>query len=465
MYINQQNLTNQIIERIAYLRTCELPEDVVISAKRCLIDYCGVVLAGAKVSEKKVKQYITQVALCGTCGSTSVYGLQSETDVYTAALINGINAHLIELDDGHRFGMMHMGAPVISALLAFAEHRDIDGEQLLRGIICAYDVSIALSRHMQPGHKLKGYHATGTCCTVGAAVGIAMLMNQDEEQLRGTISAAATSAAGLLEVIDDASELKPYNIGRAAMDAVAAAITGASGFKGPDDVVGGKRGFFAALASAEDYKKIKENCVLFNKESFAITEIYTKPYAACRHCHPAIEGALKVREQLLSEHVDITSENVKQITVQTYKLAIGGHDHIMIHNVSSAKMSTPYASSVALLTGRGGMNAYNDDMLQNTEVQKLMERFTVILSDELNQLAPKKRAAIVEVELADGQVFSSRVDYPLGEPENPMSDQILEDKMIELALLGGKNEDEIRDIINIIRDYEEQANALFEKLK
>lgn len=463
--MNQQSLTNQIIERTEYLRVCEISENVIHFAKRCLVDYCGVVLAGANVSENKVKKYFSQIVLNGTSGNTSVYGLGLKTDVYTAALINGINAHLIELDDGHRFGMMHMGAPVISALLAFAENRNLDGERLLRGIICAYDVSIALARQMQPGHKLKGYHATGTCCTVGAAVGIALLMNQNKEQIRGTISAAATSAAGLLEVIDDASELKPYNIGRAAMDAVAAAMTGFSGFKGPDDAIGGKRGFFAALAPAENYEKIKENCVLFNKENYAITEIYTKPYAACRHCHPAIEGALKVREQLMAENVEITANNVKRITVQTYKLAIEGHNHTTIHNVSSAKMSTPYAATVALLTGRGGMSAYNDDMLQNTEVQKLMERFTVVLSDELNQLAPKKRAAIVEVELTDGRRFNCRVDYPLGEPENPMSDQVLEDKMTELAMLGGKNADTIQNIIQIIRNYEEQANALFEKLQ
>lgn len=462
--MEQSNLTQQIIDRVELLSTHEIPENVLHSAKRCLLDYCGVVLAGAKISEVKVNQYLSRLSKIGTRGNTSCYGLGIKTDVYTAALINGINAHLIELDDGHRFGMMHMGAPVISALLAYAENRDISGEKLLRGIICAYDVSIALARHMQPGHKLKGYHATGTCCTVGAAVGIALLMDQDKEQLRGTISAAATSASGLLEVIDDASELKPYNIGRAAMDAVAAAMTGFSGFRGPVDVIGGKRGFFAALASSEDHEKIKENCLLFDKENYAITEIYTKPYAACRHCHPAIEGALKVREQLLAENAEISVDNIKRIIVQTYKLAIEGHDHTTIHNASSAKMSMPYAAAVALLTGQGGMSAYSDEMLQNADVKMLMEHFTVMLSDELEQLTPRKRAAIFEVELTDGRSFNCRVDYPLGEPENPMSDQVLADKMKELAMLSGKNADTVQDMIRIIWNYEARANALFDKL-
>lgn len=458
------SLTAQIIRRVLYLRDHPLPQEVYHAAERCLLDYCGTVLAGAEASAEKTAGYLDQICASGTNGETTVFGTGRKADIYTAALINGINAHFIELDDGHRFGMMHMAAPVFSALFAVAENKDYSGEQLLRAAVCAYDVAIALARHMQPGHKLKGYHATGTCCTVGAAAGIALLTGQNEAQIQGTLSAAATSAAGLLEVIDDASELKPYNIGRAAMDAAAAAVTGAAGFRGPDDIIGGKRGFFAALAAPEDLPAIKE-CTLFADDRFAITEIYTKPYAACRHCHPPIEGALKVREQMLAAQVTPAADLIEKITVYTYKLAIAGHDHTEIRSVSSAKMSTPYASAAALLYGKSGMNAYSEEMIGDADTALLTKRTAVVLSDELNKLTPEKRAAIYEVTLKDGRVFSSRVDYPLGEPENPMSDKILEEKCSELAALGGKDPDEISSIIEIVWNFTERSGELFGKLK
>lgn len=37
------------------------------------------------------------------------------------------------------------------------------------------------------------------------------------------LACAVSSAAGVLEIQEDASELKPYNVGRAAMDGVVAA--------------------------------------------------------------------------------------------------------------------------------------------------------------------------------------------------------------------------------------------------
>ena len=38
-----------------------------------------------------------------------------------------------------------------------------------------------------------------------------------------------TSSAGLLEMIDNSSEFKPYNVGRAAMDGLQAALVGKVG--------------------------------------------------------------------------------------------------------------------------------------------------------------------------------------------------------------------------------------------
>ena len=450
------SLSEQILERTVILSRCSIPDRIFHEAKRCILDYCGVVLAGAETNRKKNKKYLKTVH---SEGNITVFGMSQKTDVYTAALLNGMDAHVIELDDGHRFGMLHMGAPIISAIFAVAEERKIEGIRILRSIICGYDIAIALARHMQPGHKLKGYHATGTCCTVGAAMAIALLLDYDMEQMQGTLSAAATSAAGLLEVIDDASQLKPYNIGRAAMDAVAAAFTGAAGFRGPDDVIGGKRGFYAALASLDDYQSVKR-CTLFEENVYAISEIYTKSYAACRHCHPAIEGALYLRKNLYPLDVN----QIERIKVHTYKLAIDGHDHIEVRSVSSAKMSTPYSVAVAIIYGLCGLNAYENKILTDKTVAKLMSRIAVVLSEELDALNPQKRSAIVEVEFKNGIIVSKRVDYPKGEPENRLDDAELELKTKELVLFGGKTDDEVKEIFSSVWNYEDYADSLYFQL-
>lgn len=458
------NATQEIVERVVQFQTQDISKEVFHQTKRCILDYCGVVLAGAKYNAEKNARYLDSISFAAQSGTVSLFGMNRKADIYSAALVNGMNAHVIELDDGHRFGMMHMGAPIISAVFAVAEGKGISGEKILRAIICGYEIAITLARHMQPGHKLKGYHATGTCCTVGGAMAVALLLDFNREQIQGALSAAATSAAGLLEVIDDASQLKPYNIGRAAMDAVAAAMIGRAGFCGPDDVIGGKRGFFAALASAEDYQKICELPTLFSDDTPAITEIYTKPYAACRHCHPAIEAALSVREQMQGDGVEISDDTIESICVSTYKLAIAGHDHTEICGVSSAKMSTPYSVAAALGRGLVGIGAYEQEILTDDCVQRLAKKVAVKFDEELDKLSPQKRAAIAQVSLCDGSGYRARVDYPRGEPENRMEDRELEEKFEELASIGGKTADEIQEIKRMIWDYTEQANSLFERL-
>src|SRR5690606_28432317 len=117
---------------------------------------------------------------------------------YVAALVNGMHAHVAELDDGERFGMFHPGAPILSALLSVANEKNISGTAFLRGIVIGYEAAIRVASALQPGLKDQGYHATGVCGTIGAAIGIGAALGFSKQQLKGAFSAAATSASGIL---------------------------------------------------------------------------------------------------------------------------------------------------------------------------------------------------------------------------------------------------------------------------
>lgn len=408
---------------------------VVDMARKCFLDYLGVTLAGAAIMSEKERELLQSQA---TSEGSRVVGAQIKVPTNMASLINGINAHVIELDDGHRIGMLHLGAPVISALLAVAEKESINSKDFLYGIIVGYEVAIRLSCAVQPGCKLKGYHATGTCGTVGAAMGIAAALHFDNEQMKSAFSAAITSAAGVLEMIEGDTELKPYNAGRAAMDGVAAAYIGKARFKAPEDALGGKRGFLKVMTDEPKMEYLTD----FSSDKLMIETIYMKPYAACRHCHPSIEAALDIRQQ---EGFDISG--VQRIHVDTYKLAVAGHNHTDIKGANSAKMSIPYSLAVALCTGKAGLDEFTDKFISDKDIQTITDKVTVADVDELTVLCPQKRVAEVTVTTSNG-VFTKRVDYPKGEPENPLSQQELDDKFRGLAMYGGLTSGECDEIIN-----------------
>lgn len=427
-------MTDHFITNIIYTFRKELPDSILATAKSVMLDYLGVRLAGARFMSEQ----------CNTLNENLGYSVQN------SALVEGMYAHVIELDDGHRIGMVHPGAPIISALLAVAEKYPVSSKDLLRGIIVGYEVAIRLACAVQPSHKLKFYHATGTCGTVGAAMGIAAMLGFDFEQTKSAFSAATTSAAGILEMIDGDTQMKPYNAGRAAMDGVTAAFIGKARFKSPDDALGGKRGFLKVMSDDPKLQYVTD----FSGDKYMIESIYRKPYAACRHCHPAIEAALTLRNKK-----EFELDEVKHIDVTTYKLAVEGHDHTRIEGGNSAKMSIPYSLAVALCTGKAGMDEFTEEQIKDARVLKMTEKVSVASNDDLSALCPQKRVAIVTVKTDKGE-FVERVDYPKGEPENPLTEAELETKFKGLAMYGGLTAQECDEVIAELRKPDFDLNKI-----
>lgn len=411
-------MTNLFLHNLSSIIEHGLSETTFLKAKNALLDYLSVTIAG--------RAYLRNRGMVCSC-----------EDNLSAALCRGMAAHVMELDDGHRKGAVHVGGTVFSALLSIAERETISSSDFLMGAIIGYEATIRLACAIQPGNKLRGYHATGTCGTVGAALGIAAALHFNEEQTKTTLSAAVTSAAGVLEMQEDDSDLKPYNVGRAAMDAVAAANIGRMGLKGPEDPLGGKRGFLKVMTDTPHPEYLTD----FNSDSLCIEQIYQKTYAACRHAHPAIEAALTLRNE-----IDI--EQIEKIEVRAYKLAVSGHDHTEILGVGSAKMSIPFGVAVALQTGSAGLESYSQGTIANEKNLALTRKVSVTEDEGLTALCPEKRASILTIHMIDGTTHTKRIDYPKGEPENPLSKEELEEKFRGLAMYGGLTEAECDEVIN-----------------
>ncbi len=444
-----KNLTDQYTEGLYQLSQQEFSPEVIKEAKKCLLDYLGVTFVGAHILKEKSKNSID---LFDSQGDISVIGLSKKTSIQNAVLFNGIHSHYIELDDGHRVAMMHPGAPVISALLPLAQQKKITGQDFLKGIVIGYESSIRLASALQPALKQKGFHGTGVAGAVGVAAAVAIAMKFTKQQFKGAVAAASTSASGILKVIKDISELKPFNVGNAAQSGYVSAMLALSGFKGPYDTFGGTLGFLSMFSDnvKEQFLEFKETDIL------SILKIYRKPYAACRHCHSPIEAAL-----IIKENYGLKIEDIKSVHVKTYFLGVAGHEHTEIVGINSAKMSTPYSIAVALTKTKAGLSEFTEEVINDNDILSLTQKVTVEADEELTTLVPQKRAAIVSVETNKGQVFTQRVDYPKGEPENPISDMELENKFISLAQYSGKTEDECKSIIDSIENIETEFHKLF----
>ena len=429
--INQM-VTARFINSLMALGKGEFPEAMSRAARLVLLDYLGVRVSGLKYLRETQPELIR-----------SFLG----KSVPEEALLAGFCAHALELDDGHRHGMIHLGASIISAVLASAADKELSSTCVLRGIVMGYEAAVRCARAIQPGHKVRGYHVSGTCGTIGAAVGVAFACGYNEEQLRSTLACAVSSAAGVLEIQEQGSKLKPYNLGRAAMDGLVAAQVGRLALPGPDDILGGRQGFLAAMTDTPHPEYLTD----FSEGDYAIEGIYQKVHAACRHCHPAIDAVLDIRRD---HHFAL--DQVEKIEVHTYKLAVGSHDHTDIRGISSAKLSTPFSVALALVKGSVGYADFSEDNLQDSRIKSLTNKVKVLEDNDFTQRSPAVRGARVVFCLQGGEVYESQCLYPKGEPENPLSRQELEDKFRALALYGGLTPAECEEVIGEV--WKEEFN-------
>ena len=401
------NKSLEFLKEIDRVYRMEIPDAVMERARRSLLDYLAVTCAGAAFQRNKLERYWDFAQ--PEEGRFRAIGTGRDLALKEAVFLNGLNGHALDFDDGTNSGIIHLGSPIFSLLIPLGQRYGIGVEDMLRAAIVGYEASYTMAVSIQPGHKARGFHATGTCGTLGATIAASYMLGFSEEERFQAFASACVAASGMLKVLDDGSELKPYNVAKTALLSLTALQMAKSGFKGHADPLGG-RGFFQMMTGKAD---VELKPVLLNG-TYAIMKSYTKPYASCRYTHPAVEAAISLRDR-------VKAEAVTEIEVRTYDLAVAGHDHTEIPGSYSAKMSTPYATAVGLIYGRAGLQEFDEKLVANESILELTRKVRVVADDTLSAIFPGVQAAIVTIHTKDAH-FTARVDFPKGEPENPLTD-------------------------------------------
>ena len=429
------NLSDRFLDIIFRIRRMNYSHTVEMLVRTYLVDTIGVTFAGAADLQEKVDAILS---IQKSKGTSKPIGMQRDCSLPDALFINGLNAHFLELDDGVRYGVIHPSAPLFSALIPIAIDNEVMWDDFLRGTVCGYETSIRIASAMQPNHYSAGYHPTATCCTLGVAVGIAVMLGWDDKVVKDAFSAACISACGSLKVLEDISQLKPYNCAKATLNGYMSAIMAKAGFAGPMDPLDGDTGFLKMMAASYN-----EEILTGEREYLYLEKIYQKPYASCRHTHPEIEACFNIRKDPA-----FNFNQIDHVKVTTYKGVIGKHDFKDIHGESSARMSIPFSVAIALATGKAGIAEFAEPYVSDKTLLELTRKVDVVPSEEFSKLVPDKRVAVVEVAMKDGTILTDSIEYPKGEPENPLMPEENYTKFLSMTAHAGLSEDKSKQIFN-----------------
>lgn len=434
--------SERLYDFLASISFERVPPPVIHQAKRCLVDFFGAALAGScdrtvNIASATARRLFKgdQATLIGTAGRTSCPG---------AALVNGIAAHVLEVDDGNRFAMGHPGATVIPAALALAESARLSGRDLLVSLVVGYETFGRVGRAVSPDHFARGFHPSGTCGTFAAAAACSKLLGHTKRQMACAFGLAGSQASGLFEFLSDGSMAKQLNVGHAAQSGLQAALLADGGYTGPQSILEGPRGFFQAMSGTVNAKCLSEDLGI----KFHIMDTYVKMHSACRHLHTSIDAALQLRARNRT-----ALDAVEAIVVETYQVAadLNGKD---IATPLSARMSLPYCVAVSFLEGRVTPAEFAKDKLQDPRVLELMKKIDVQANNELTALVPNFRPSRVTIRFKTGDTDRVEVLLPRGEPDNPVDDDEVSNKFLSLAS-GCLDSGSAHDLLDVLWGIED----------
>lgn len=420
-------ITEKFVDFILSTDYEKLPKNVIDQVKLCFLDFLGVTIRGSKT-----KSAIAINNIIKKDSESWIIG-HKKSSTLDSAFANGIAAHCLDLDDGHRFAQLHPGACVIPAALSTCEAYNKNGKELISSIVAGYEIGISLGILVNPEHRNRGFHSTGTCGTFGAAAAACKALYLNKYETINALGLAGTQASGLLESDHAGSMGKHLHAGKAAQSGVLSALLAREGFTGASTIIDGKEGFLSTMVNDDiKDKKLKIG-------NFHILDVYFKRYPVCRHLHSTIDAA----SCILNEN-DLKAENIQKIFVKTYKIA-ANHDDYDPKTKEAIRQSLPVSLAIAVQN----KNLCLENLKTNKEIAEISSKVVIECDENLDDLYPYKRSSEVIIHTKN-QLYKKRVDLAKGEPENQFTKNELMNKFNDLN--PGINMD-LLSIIDNLENY------------
>ncbi|MDH3877231.1 MAG: MmgE/PrpD family protein [Desulfobacterales bacterium] len=420
-------ITQELAGYCSHVKFNDLPDDVIDCAKYRFLDWISVACRG---SIEDPSQTIYRFVMEMEKGEGVIVGTREKAPFLYSALANGTSSHSIEMDDVNNESSLHPGVVVFPSALATGEMAGASGKRFILAVVLGYEVMIRLGTALGPENSYKrGFHPTGTCGTFGSSVASSKILGLQEKEILNALGISGSQAAGSMEYLAQGAWTKPFHAGWAAHSGMVAALLSRKGFLGPSSILEGRDGFLHAYSNEADPTKVLEGI----GSGFQILQTSVKVHACCRYMHSPIDAVLKIVKEN-----NLRPEQVKKIKIGV--LRAGAHliaepieSKYKPQSIVDAQFSMPFGAASALLYGRAGLKEFQPSMILSRPVRETMRKVECIVDPELDRTFPKQWRATAEILTEDEKRYSTMVEYPRGDPENPLSWDEMKERFHELA--------------------------------
>jgi 2-methylcitrate dehydratase PrpD len=254
-------------------------------------------------------------------------------------------------------------------------------------------------------------------------------MGLKEEKMTGAMGIAGSQAAGSMEYLAQGAWTKRFHAGWAAHSGMIAAHLARKGFRGPTSIIEGRDGFLHAYSNGADSSKVLEGI----GSGFEILHTSVKPHACCRYMQPPIDGILKIVKENDLQPDQVAKVKLGLLRAGAPLIAEPKENKYNPQSIVDAQFSMPFGAAVALLYRRAGLKEFHPSKIRSEEVRQMMKQVEYFVDLDLDRTFPKQWGATAEILTKDGKRYFTKIEYPKGDPENPLSWEEMIEKFHDLG--------------------------------
>ena len=419
------NVTRTMAEWAVSVNFEDLPSEVVSEAKRFLMDSVGCALGGAQQHDVHIAREV--LAECAGAGAATVLVTGERWDPVSASLLNALMIRVMDYNDIYWKQDPSHPSDIIPAAMAAAERAGGSGRDLLVGIALAYEFEQRLCEVSNPGVREIGWHhATLTAAASPIAAGRMLGLSAEQIQHAIGISASRHCTTGSVTA-GKLTMMKNTVDPMATQSGVIAALLAEKGFTGPEHVLDGKEGFSHVFDTEWDFPILTEGL----GDSWRILQCGMKFFPTEALTHAPISATL----DLINGH-DLAADEVETVTIYSLARAadiLADPSKYDPRTKETADHSLPFVIAAAVADRQVTPIQFTPAKIMDPTIRAQLDKVKVIADPEIEAVFPDLQRVRVVIRTTDGREVEQQLDYPKGDPRNPLTNDEISGKFKALA--------------------------------
>lgn len=421
----EKSVSRQIAEFAVGLRYEDLPENVVLEVKRYLYDSIGCAYGASHTKDVGI---IRDIYLeMGGSEEATIIGFGDKMPAVNATLVNSLMVRALDFNDIYWKEDPSHPSDIIPAALAAGEKVNATMKSVITAIVLAYEFEQRLCEFAVPGvRERKWHHATLTQFVSPIVAGKILGLTVDEMVNAIGINGSHNHTIGC-PTAGKLTMMKNTVDPMAVQSGVFAALMAQRGYSGTEAVFEGKEGFMDVYGPEWDMEKLLGGL----GESWKILECSMKAFPTEALTHTHLSCVLKV----VTENA-ITYDHIEEVRVTTIARAcdilFDPHKY-RPDSRETADHSLPYCIAACLVDHKITTQSFSDEKLKDPRIWEVIDKIKGEASEEFERMFPAKQPSRVIIRTTDGREFEEYLEYPKGDPREPMTQEDLDNKFAALA--------------------------------